>query len=225
MAVQVFMSYSHKDAASLKRLRVHLVPLEREGVTFWYDDDVVPGEELTPRIRREMRRAQVFVALASPDYIASDYCFNKEYLPAMRRAARKTLYVLVAVIKQCGWKHSRMSRYKLLPRDGKAVHDWPKREHGYEDVVDGIRRVVSVVTAGSAPTVGPTVRVSRTKTVAKRPAKSGVTPAKAAATRKPSRKSSGKVAGVARPRADKPALKKPAQRPVKPNGRGRRTTA
>jgi hypothetical protein len=42
---KVFISYSHKDTKWLKRLQVHLKPLERDGVVErWDDTQIVPGK-------------------------------------------------------------------------------------------------------------------------------------------------------------------------------------
>ncbi|WP_174275143.1 TIR domain-containing protein [Sphingomonas bacterium] len=50
---------------------VHLAPLQREGIEIWVDNDLIPGDELDPTIRRALRRADIFVALASPDDLHS----------------------------------------------------------------------------------------------------------------------------------------------------------
>lgn len=119
MPVRIFVSYSHKDAAFQRKLEIHLAALKREGIETFYDGNVDPGADLDASIRRELRDAHVFLALASPDYLHSEYCFTKEYGYALRRALRKTMHVVVAVIRPCQWKHTRMARYKALPRTGK----------------------------------------------------------------------------------------------------------
>lgn len=165
MPVRVFISYSHKDAAFRHKLEVHLAVLKRDGIieTF-FDGDIHPGEDLDASIKRELRDADVFVALASPEYLHSNYCFVKEYQYALRRAARKTMHVVVAVIRPCGWKHTRMGRYKALPEDGKEVTTWGNRDSAFEDIVTGVRRVVKLAEVSQRERVPP---APRTRTASK----------------------------------------------------------
>jgi hypothetical protein len=73
----IFISYSHKDEEAREKLEIHLAQLKREGVATWFDGDMIPGDEIDPIIRRALRRADIFVALASPDYLHSNYCSAK----------------------------------------------------------------------------------------------------------------------------------------------------
>lgn len=138
----VFVSYSHLDNDFRKRFETHMAQLSREGVRTWFDGDITPGAELDPQIRRALKRADIFVALASPNYLASRYCFETEYGFALRKAARKKLYVVVVVLRQCQWRHTRMARYKLLPYDARPIDQWARRGDAWENVVEGIRAVV-----------------------------------------------------------------------------------
>lgn len=146
----VFVSYSHMDEAFRKRFGTHMAPVRREGVQIWFDGDISPGAELDPEIAWALKRADIFVALASPNYLASSYCFEREYGFALRKAARKRLRVAVVLLRQCQWRHTRMARYKLLPRDAKPVDQWPRRGDAWEDVVAGIRILVAEVRAEQA---------------------------------------------------------------------------
>lgn len=148
--VLVFVSYSHRDQKAREQLDVHAAQLKREGVAFWFDGNIVPGAELDVGIRRALRKADIFVALASPDYLHSAYCFEKEYGQALRKAQRGKVYVVVALIKQCQWRHTRMAHYKMLPRDAKPVAEWVPRSNAYEDIIDGLREVVKAVRAARA---------------------------------------------------------------------------
>ncbi len=170
MPVRVFVSYSHKDAGFRSKLEVHLAALKREGaVQTFFDGDIHPGANLDASIKRELREAGVFVALASPEYLNSDYCFVKEYQYALRRAGRKTMHVVVAVIRPCQWKHTRMGRYKALPEDGKEVTTWGNRDSAFEDIVTGVRRVVKLAEASQRERVTPTS--GKRKTAKAAPAK------------------------------------------------------
>lgn len=138
----IFVSYSHKDAEAQIKLDTHMAQLKREGAQVWFDGDLIPGGELDPAIFSALKRADIFVALASPDYLHSTYCFDKEYGYAIRKAARKKLHVVVALLRACQWRHTRMARYKLLPRDGKPVDQWARRGDAYEEIVEGIRAIL-----------------------------------------------------------------------------------
>lgn len=190
MPVRVFISYSHKDAEFRHKLDVHLAPMRRDGIIqIFFDGDIHPGEGLDASIKRELRDADVFVALASPEYLHSNYCFVKEYQYALRRAARKTMHVVVAVIRPCGWMHTRMGHYKALPEDGKEVTTWGNRDSAFEDIANGVRRVVKLAEASQRERVPPT---PKTRTASK------AAPAKAQTTK-----------------LDRPTkLKKPGRKPV-----------
>ncbi|MDE4915111.1 toll/interleukin-1 receptor domain-containing protein [Methylobacterium sp. 092160098-2] len=216
--VRVFISYCHRDDGARDRLDVHMAQLKREGVSVFFDGDMIAGTELDPRIRRELRLAEIFVALASPAYLHSRYCFETEYGYAMRKAKRGGIHLVVALVEECQWRHTRMARYKLLPRDGKPVSKWRPHGDAYEDIVNGLRGVVKVVkaqrstatepwktrgsmvpggkrltaTGGASPTKSATVKPKRTSTLVSK-------------QRAPSRKSApGPRSGTPRNRGARP---------------------
>ena len=196
----VFVSYSHLDDEFRKRFETHLAQLHREGVRTWFDGDISPGAELDPSIRRALKQADIFVALASPNYLASRYCFETEYGFALRKAARKKLFVVVVLLRQCQWRHTRMARYKLLPRDAKPIDQWARRGDAWENVVEGIRAVVKqfrlvpqVPDAPKKPKASAPTRTTKTKPASVRPRR--VTNGKAAPAAKPKPKRRLKPAG------------------------------
>ncbi|WP_245504423.1 toll/interleukin-1 receptor domain-containing protein [Lichenihabitans psoromatis] len=140
--VRIFVSYSHLDDASREKLAKHLAPLAREDVNIWFDGDIHAGDELDPEISRALRRAHLFVALISSNYLSSNYCWRKEYQRAMGRRTRGEIHVVGVVLKPCDWKSTKAARFKQLPRDGRAVTDWRSADHAYLDVTEGIRKVV-----------------------------------------------------------------------------------
>lgn len=143
--VRIFMSYSHHDAAAQVRLKTHLAPWRRDGVTVWYDENIEPGAKLSTEIARELRNAHIFVALFSPSYIDSHYCWDIEYKRAMSRRARKLMRVVAVVVKPCGWKQTRAAGFKLLPRDGIPPESWSSTDAAYVNVAQGIGEVIKAV--------------------------------------------------------------------------------
>lgn len=143
--VRIFVSYSHHDAAAQAKLNTHLAPWRRDGVTVWYDEDIEPGAGLNTEIARELRLAHIFVALFSPAYIDSHYCWDIEYKRAMSRRARKLMRVVAVVVKPCGWKHTRAADYKLLPKDGIPPESWSSSDAAYANVTEGIGEMIKAV--------------------------------------------------------------------------------
>src|SRR3546814_935489 len=84
--ISVFVSYSHKDESLREELETHLAMLKRRGVIdVWHDRRISPGTELDGAIDAALERAQAIILLVSPDFLASDYCYDREMKRAMER--------------------------------------------------------------------------------------------------------------------------------------------
>lgn len=200
--VRIFVSYSHRDADARARLETHLAPLKRDNVETWFDGDMNAGDKLDTGIARALRKAHVFVALLSSDYLASNYCWKIEYRRAMNRRSRGTMRVVAVVVRPCDWKATTAAGFKLLPEDGREVTKWRSADDAYLNVVQGIRRVVAAVRKD--------MTLAEARPVAKeRPAARKKVPGKPAAKRSVARKSA------------KPAKRTKAARGTRKAGKGR----
>jgi TIR domain-containing protein len=84
----VFISYSHKDAAWLKRLRQYLRPLEElDLIRIWDDTEIRVGSDWNAEIRKALDSARVAVFLVSQNLLDSPFVKETE-LPALLDAAR-----------------------------------------------------------------------------------------------------------------------------------------
>jgi hypothetical protein len=82
---KVFISYSHKDERSLKRLSVHLQPLVRDSdIAVWHDKQINPGDEWREKIKTAIHSARVVVLLVSADFLASDFIARDELPPLLK---------------------------------------------------------------------------------------------------------------------------------------------
>ena len=146
MAARLFISYSHADDALLERLHKHLAQLQRDGsVSGWYDRDIRAGERLDEQIAKELGEADVFLACLSPDYIASNYCFEKELQTALEREARGELAIVPVVFEPCEWLETELRRFKAVPRDGKAVTEHTNQNVAFLDVATELRKLISAL--------------------------------------------------------------------------------
>jgi TIR domain len=74
-SVEIFCCYARKDHSLLNELRIHLIPLKRQGlITLWADTDIDAGIEWEREIEKHLETAQIILLLISPEFIASDYC-------------------------------------------------------------------------------------------------------------------------------------------------------
>ena len=154
--MRVFLSYSHNDGEALRRLRTHLAPLRRQGhIDAWYDREILAGDELDAEVAEELESCQLFLLLVSPDFLASDYCYEREMNRALERHEIGEARVVPIIIEPCDWRSSPLGRLKALPNDGVPVSEWPNQNSAYLDMVNELRRIVTADDAPH-PTVAPT---------------------------------------------------------------------
>lgn len=91
-ANDVFISYSCKDKAFVKKLDTYLRKLNRDPWVDW--DDIHKGEDWWTSIQRGIEEADTFIFVLSPDSLASSVCrdeieyaaqYHKRFLPIVRR--------------------------------------------------------------------------------------------------------------------------------------------
>ena len=95
---KVFISYSHQDIEWLRRLRIHLRPLERDRqIEIWDDTRISSGSKWREEIEQALATTAVAVLLISADFLASDFIATDE-LPQLLGAAEKEGAVILPII-------------------------------------------------------------------------------------------------------------------------------
>ena len=83
----VFISYSHKDAKWLDKLRQFLQPLEHmELIRVWDDTEIRTGSDWLDEIRKALESARVAVFLITQNFLNSPF-INEQELPKLIDAA------------------------------------------------------------------------------------------------------------------------------------------
>jgi len=144
--LKLFYSYSHKDERFREQLETHLSLLRRqELIEEWHDRMIGPGDEWETEIDDHLLKADVVLLLVSPDFLASDYCYEKEMASALARHERGEARVMPIILRPVDWHSppSPLGQLQALPTDGKPVVNFRKRDSAWLDVTNGIRRVVA----------------------------------------------------------------------------------
>lgn len=102
--LRIFISYCHSDIDCLKRLLVHLKPLEKLNlIDCWSDQKIRTGNKWKPEVMLNLENAAVAVLLISADFLASSFIVNEELPPLLLNAETKGLRILPVILKPCGF--------------------------------------------------------------------------------------------------------------------------
>ena len=149
--MKIFISYSHKDEAVLERLHTHLAVLRRDGyIEELYDREILAGREINIEIAEWLESSRLFLLLVSPDFLASDYCVEREMKRALERHQSGNAKVIPIIVEPCYWTATPLRDLKALPRDGKPISEWTNKNNAYLDVVQELRRVLEAEDIASA---------------------------------------------------------------------------
>lgn len=154
MSANAFISYSHNDERMLTALHKHLSVMKREKViSTWYDRDILAGSRVHREIANALASSDVFLALVSPDYVNSAYCYEKEFEQALSRSGAGTMRIVPIIIEPCDWKSTPLAQLKALPKDGHPVSLWSNQNSAWLDAVTELRALLKSETASRSPSV------------------------------------------------------------------------
>ncbi|WP_319774622.1 leucine-rich repeat domain-containing protein [Breoghania sp.] len=133
--LRLFISYCHKDRAALERLLTHLKPdLDHFRIDVWFDERLTAGTQWDDTIRREIQRADLFLLLLSPDFLASSYIMDTEWPEIERARQSRDAFVAPVLAKKCSFKR-RFGALHVRPQDGngnlKAIAAWKPQDEGH----------------------------------------------------------------------------------------------
>jgi hypothetical protein len=138
--VKVFLSYAHRDEELKEQLGVHLGILKREGVIdLWQDRQIGAGRDVHAAIGDSLEAADIVLLLVSPDFLASDYCFEIEMKRALARHQSGAARVIPVILRLCDWHRSPIGHLRATPKDGMPVSKFPDRDEAFLQVSRDIR--------------------------------------------------------------------------------------
>ena len=154
--VEIFVSYSHQNAAWFARLQPVLKFTEPSAnvAHIWHDQELKAGDRWDNEIRAALKAADIFVCLVSYESVVySDYITQVE-LPAALARAKKGEMVIVPIVlypmnlqEDCPALHV----FNPLPVWGKCWYDYEQNGGHYQaahkPIRDGLRQAIEKVQA------------------------------------------------------------------------------
>jgi len=142
--LQLFYSYSHRDESLRDELETRLKLLERNGlIQSWHDRRITPGIEWQKELDQKLEQADIILLLVSPDFIASDYCYEIEMTRALQRHKTGEAIVIPILLRSgVDLNSSSFSHLQALPTDLKPVTKWSDRDDAWHNVEQGIKHVI-----------------------------------------------------------------------------------
>lgn len=143
--ISAFVSYSHADAKLKVELIKHLAPLNRlKLVSHWDDGEIKPGDPWEKVIADRLVAAKLVLLLISSDFIASDFCYERELAAALKRDKAKTARVLPVILRPCLWEDLPFGKLQATP-PGKPVTSWTSPDEAMMEVAKAVREAAQAL--------------------------------------------------------------------------------
>lgn len=149
----IFISYSHKDANWLQRVKTHLKPLGRYyDIDEWDDQKLRPSDKWEEEISKAMNKATIAVLLFSAEFMASDFIYKKELQPLLEKAEKHGTRIIPIMVSPCAiLEESGLGKYQAInaPERTLVEMDAGEVERTLTKLVDFIKSVIKKRSHGS----------------------------------------------------------------------------
>lgn len=144
MKINLFYSYSHKDSQHRNNMEKHLNLLKERGdISSWHDRNILPGQNISEKIKEKLDDADIVVFLLSADFINSPPC-RAEWEQVKDIGKQKLIFRIPIIIAPCSWEDLLgEDDLKVLPKDGTAITTYPDSNEAWKEIYGGIKSVVT----------------------------------------------------------------------------------
>jgi hypothetical protein len=142
----IFISYSHKDAQWLNRLKQFLRPLEDKNmIRVWDDTEIRAGTEWLAEIRKALGAARVAVFLVTQDFLNSPFIKSEELPSLVEAATSQGCLIFWIAVKPSTVADSPLARFQgaISPNKPLALMSDGEQDEALLDVYQKMKAAVS----------------------------------------------------------------------------------
>ncbi len=146
--LHIFISYSHRDAEYLERLKVHLSPYVGDDAIedwLWDDTQIATDSRWFDDIRQALQRADAAVLLISADFLASHFIRQNELPPLLDAAEQRGIKIIPVILSPCGFENVKnLSQFQAANKPSEPLssfHGFHRREEWWKRVAKKIYEV------------------------------------------------------------------------------------
>jgi len=147
-SVEIFVSYAHEDEKLFEELKKQLENLRRQKlIDTWHDRKIVPSQNWSNEIDDHINSAKIILLLISPDFMASDYCYEVEMTRAIERheSDEDKAHVVPIILRPVDWQGAPFSSIQALPKNALPITSWEDQDSAFLNVVQGIRKLLGEI--------------------------------------------------------------------------------
>jgi hypothetical protein len=153
---EIFISYAPEDESYRVEIEKRLKTLKREKlITTWSATQVGAGEDVKQIADAHLQSAKVILLLVSPDYLASDDCYDRELQGAVERHEQRQARIVPILLRPCDYKRTPFAHLRLAPISGRKedadpISSYSDKDTAYLQVQQAIAEAVQSVRKGNA---------------------------------------------------------------------------
>ncbi len=138
LPVKAFVSYAHKDLEYLKEMRSALAPLIRlQKLQLWHDRDISAGDEWREVLFQRLDEADIVLCLVSADFVASDFCYQKEFGAALEAHRRGEKTIVPVKLRKTDWQDLPIAEFQGVP--GEWITSAQNKDEAWAQVSASLR--------------------------------------------------------------------------------------
>lgn len=140
---KIYISYARQDSKFLEMLLQGLEPLSRQGeISVWCDLYVQTYVDQVAEIEQHFNAADLILMLVSADYLASDYCYDREVTRAIDRHRAGAAKIIPILVRPCSWQNAAFGNLPVLPENAQPIAGWEDSDAALLEVRQGIRQAI-----------------------------------------------------------------------------------